>query len=309
MCTPISITCYTVAMKYEMRPGRLELIMSPAEEGRTLQAFCDDLVIPAKKQKKLELLVNRAHVQDLSAVLHAGDTLTIPLESEEVDYTPAERECRIIYEDDLVYVAHKYPGMIVHNGTEDTETLAAQAARYQLNAGIHAPVRYIHRLDRETTGLVLFVKVPLLQGWYDRKLQEKAIIREYLAICAGKARAGQKFTFNDRIGRDRHVSGKYRVSESGREACTYAECLERKGPYALFRCTLDTGRTHQIRVHLSAHKQPIVNDPLYGVPDETFRQMGLWAYRISFPDPFTGEIITAEDFPNRDYRMFRSMKK
>ena len=294
-------------MNYEMKPGRLEVFLSPAEEGITLQEFYNNLSIPVKKQKNLNVRINRVQVRDLSIILHAGDILTLPIDSEDVDYATAEEECPVLYEDDFVYIVHKDAGMLVHDGFERTDTLAAQAARYQINHGIHAPVRFIHRLDTETTGLMLFVKIPLFQAWYDKQLMQKQIHREYLAICHGKMRPGQNFTFSDPIGRDRHVSGKYRVSDTGKEAVTHVHCLAGTGELALLRCTLDTGRTHQIRVHLSAHKHPIINDPLYGVPDTTYPGMCLWADRITFRNPLTLEEHTVEDTPQKQYKEF--MKK
>ena len=197
--------------------------------------------------------------------------------------------------------------MLVHDGFDCTDSLAARAARYQINHGIQAPVRFIHRLDTETTGLMLFVKIPLFQAWYDEQLKQKKIRREYLAICHGKMRIGQKLTFSDPIGRDRHVSGKYRISGTGKDAVTHVRCLARMGELALLRCTLETGRTHQIRVHLSSHKHPIINDPLYGIPDTKYPSMCLWADRITFRDPLTFTEHTVEDTELPQYQEF--MKK
>lgn len=293
-------------MSYTLKHGILEIEVPDAFDGQPLTDYLKELHLSGKKRYDLfqnhHILLNRSDA-DGREVLHKKDRLTFRLESEAVDYTPASRVCEVVYEDDFVYVAHKEPGIIVHD-TEDTDCLASQAAAWQLENGVHSPVRYIHRLDRETTGLVLFVKVPLLQGWYDAMLEDKQIERRYLAITGGKGHAGQKFTYNQKIGRDRHEAGKYRFSSTGKEALTKAVVLDRKQDDLLLRCQLLTGRTHQIRVHLSGNRHPIVNDPLYGIPSSRYQNMGLWADTLIFPNPFTKEICIAKDLPNPDYARF-----
>ncbi len=296
-------------LSYELKPGRLIIDLPGDADPVSLSDFLKDFRISGKKRYELfqdhGITVNRQDANG-SEILHGNDRIVILLPSGEPDYPPAETECDVVYEDDFVYVARKEPGIIVHD-PQDPECLAAKAAAYQRNHGIEAPVRYIHRLDRDTAGLVLFVKIPLLQAWYDAKLEEKEIEREYLAITGGKGHAGQNFTYNQKIGRDRHVSGKYRFSSTGKEAVTKVSVLERKNDFLLMRCRLLTGRTHQIRVHLSGNRHPIINDPLYGIPSARFEHMCLWADRISFPDPFSDEIHTAEDSGNRDFALFHKL--
>ena len=212
-----------------------------------------------------------------SQPLKARDIVTILLPKEEIDYTPAETPCTVVYEDDFVYVAHKDPGTIVHD-PNDPDCLACQAAAWQSDHGIQSPVRFIHRLDGDTTGLVLFVKIPFFQPWFDAMLEERKIHREYLAITAGRSRVGQHFTYKQKIGRDRHVAGKYRFSETGKDAETKAEIIARKGSYELIRCQ--------------------------GIPSSQFAHMGLWADRITWENPITHTTCEAVDIPNPDYNFF-----
>ena len=290
-------------MKYTAGFGRIDIRIN---EGMLLSDFLDRYDISSKNRclylRDGMILVDRKPADSVDAGLKAGQTLTIRIKEEEPGFVPSETECPVVYEDDFVYIAHKDPGIIIHG---EGDTLASRAAAYQLSHGISVPVRYIHRLDKETTGLVLFVKVPFFQPWYDRMLKEKKIHRHYLAICTGKAKPGRRFTFSSPIGRDRHVSGRYRQSPSGKEACTKAECLAVNGEYILMGCTLETGRTHQVRVHLSSAGFPIVNDPLYGDPSPDFENMGLWADEITFSNPLTDEAVTVRDFPAEDYAFFR----
>ncbi len=298
-------------MNYTMKPGMLEIEI-PAEYNETgITEFMKDFHISGKKRNDLFLshgiLLNRKDASPAS-MLHEKDRLVFRLEPSEPDYAPADHPCEIVYEDDFVFVAHKDAGILVHDH-EDRSCLASQAAAWQLENGVRSPVRYIHRLDQETTGLVLFVKVPLLQGWYDAMLEEKKIERQYLAITGGKGHKGQKFTYNQKIGRDRHESGKYRFSETGKEAVTKAVILDRKQDDLLMRCRLLTGRTHQIRVHLSGNRHPILNDPLYGIPSLRYRNMGLWADTLIFSNPFTKERYEVHDRMNPDYERFDLTEK
>ncbi|MBR2845325.1 MAG: RluA family pseudouridine synthase [Solobacterium sp.] len=294
-------------MRLTAKPGRLELLMDASMAGKTVSDFLDMYLISSGNRYRMKteetLLLNHVPVKDEQTVLHAKDVITILIKHEEPGFMPADEACDVIYEDDLVYVVHKDAGIIIHE-TDRNDTLASMAARWQNDHGLHVPVRYIHRLDKDTSGLVLFVKVPFFQAWFDDQLQKKKIRRHYMAVCTGKAKKGQKFTFDQPIGKDRHVSGKYRVSETGKPAVTKAECLDTKNGFLLMGCELETGRTHQIRVHLSHSRHPIVNDPLYGVPSVSFRNMCLWADRMEFRNPVDGELISVSDRKNPDYEFF-----
>ncbi|MCH4208096.1 MAG: RluA family pseudouridine synthase [Solobacterium sp.] len=295
-------------MHYQCKHERIELTLDETFEGKDLQDFFDRYDL-SKKTRYLELTngaieLNHEVTKNPRHQLKPGDLLAIRTPEEPLGFKPADVECPIVYEDDFVYVAHKDRGLIIHGEYDQQDTLATQAAAYQANHDINVPVRYIHRLDKDTVGLVLFVKIPFFQAWFDKQLSEKKIQRHYYAITTGKAKNGQHFIYNGKIGRDRHVAGKYRISETGVEALTRVECVNQKGPYLLMSCQLETGRTHQIRVHLSNSGHPIVNDPLYGVPAHLFSGMGLWADEIDFTNPVTGETCKAVDSENIDFLYF-----
>ena len=295
-------------MKYRLYPGTLEITLETKDNIPDLMTLTERLCLSRRDRylylQEGRISVNRTAVRSLDAALAANDRLQFQLLPEHIDRTPAAEPCEVIYEDDLIYVVHKEPGIIIHD--ETTGCLAAQAAAWQQLQGLDAPVRYIHRLDRETSGLVLFSKIPLLQGWYDNALKNRQIHRTYLAISRSNMPVGQHLRFTDPIGKDRHINGKQRVSPSGKPAATEVVCLEKKGPYRLLKCMLETGRTHQIRVHLSAHGMPIVNDPLYGVPEPEFHEMGLWACRLETGNPFNDETITVTDRVPEDFRRFKA---
>ena len=286
-------------MKYTTRGISILITVDKEFAGKTVRDFLSAYNRSSLSGFSLALNGRRAELVD---VLHSGDRLEISVPEKEIDYPLSNKEAEVLYEDDFVYIVHKDPGIIIHD--PDNECLARQAALYQSLHGINQPVRYIHRLDRNTTGLVMFVKNPFFQPWFDEQLKEKKISRTYLAITTGSAKAGQRFTYNQPIGKDRHVNGKYRISNTGKEALTKCTVLKNKNGYLLMECVLKTGRTHQIRVHLSSNKHPIINDEIYGVPSKDFRNMGLWAYKISFENPITHEQITVEDRKNPDFSHF-----
>ena len=295
-------------MKYRLYPGTLEITLETKDSIPDLMTLAERLCLSRRDRylylQEGRISVNRTTVRSLDAALAANDRLQFQLLPEHIDRTPAAEPCEVIYEDDLIYVVHKEPGLIIHD--DSTDCLAAQAAAWQQLQGLDTPVRYIHRLDRETSGLVLFSKIPLLQGWYDNALKNRQIHRTYLAISRSNMPVGQHLRFTDPIGKDRHINGKQRVSPSGKPAATEVVCLEKKGPYRLLKCMLETGRTHQIRVHLSAHGMPIVNDPLYGVPEPEFHEMGLWACRLETGNPFNDETVTVTDRVPEDFRRFKA---
>lgn len=294
-------------MKYILENNLLKIEPTNVYDAKTVEDFLDDYH-QSKKNKylliqKKQILLDGTVVKDIHEPIGQKE-ITLVLEDEEIDWQPAEQPCQVVYEDAFLYIVHKEPGCIIHGEENDTDCLNAQAARYQMIHGIHAPVRPIHRLDKDTQGLVLYCKIPFFQPWFDAQLADKKIKRSYLAVCYGHSHTGEKFTCTQAIGRDRHVSNKYRISPTGQSAVTHVECLAVKDGYNLMRCELETGRTHQIRVHLSARGYPIVNDRLYGSPSQEFRFMGLWACEIEIRNPITHKKHKIHDVPNKDFDLF-----
>ncbi len=288
-------------------PERNTFTFFPHEK-QTLEELFSRYLISGKNRYLMmrdeRILIDGIPARDRDIVLSPDTAVTIVNEAADPGFAVSSRPCTVVYEDDIVYVVHKDPGVIIHGDPDDSTCLAAMAAAWQKERGIMTPVRYIHRLDRETTGLVLFVKQPFFQPWFDDRLAAKKIVRTYLAACSGNARPGSTYTFRKPIGRDRHVSGKYRVSPSGKTALTHAGCLQKKDGLLLMECRLETGRTHQIRVHLADAGMPIVNDPLYGKPCSLLKHMGLWACRLAFTDPLDGSVRRVNDIPDPDFDLF-----
>lgn len=301
-------------MKYKTEKESIVIETEGSYIGKTIGRFMEDMCI-SKAEKYLllqekRLLKNGTPVKAKEEVIRKNDVLTIYYKPEKPDdIVISDKPAEIIYENDFVMIVHKDAGCIIHD-SNDPSCLNAQVAKYIHDKGYDIPIRPIHRLDKETSGLVLYVKIPFFLPWFDNQLSTRRISRRYLAVTEGRPlEIGKEFIFDERLGKDRHINGKYRVSSTGKSARTKVTCLARKGRYQLLECELETGRTHQIRVHLSYHNLPIVNDDLYGYYSMDFEKMGLWAYCLTFRDPITGKRHRIYDKDNPDYTHFENAYK
>lgn len=277
-------------MKYEFEGNQLHI--SDINQFSTIEEFLNHYKQSKKNRYLLiqnkQISTNNTIIKDIHSPI-VNHELTLLLEKNEVDWKASDKSCDVIYQDPFICIVHKEAGIIIHSDTDESNCLNAQVARYFIDHNIHTTIRPIHRLDKETTGLVIYSLIPFFQPYLDYQLEEKKIHREYLAIVLGDKNIGDTFTVNQPIGRDRHQSNKYRISKTGKPSATHFEVIGKKNGYNLIRCTLETGRTHQIRVHLSSIGLPIVNDALYGVISNDFKGMGLFAENVTFYNPLTNK--------------------
>ncbi|MDP4163518.1 MAG: RluA family pseudouridine synthase [Bacillota bacterium] len=227
------------------------------------------------------------------APLATGSKVQVRLFDEETsDLKPAFLDVPVLYEDDHLIVFNKPPFMRVHpNSIEDVGTLAQAAAFHVQAQGELTCVRHIHRLDKDTTGAILFSKHSLVGALLDQMLEKREIKRTYLAIIDGIF-PQKKGIFTDPIGRDRHHPTKRRVSSTGQKAITHFKTIkiDQKKRLTMVKCWLDTGRTHQIRVHFSHAGFPLAGDAVYG-GRPVFKRQALHAVKLEFTHPLTGEFI------------------
>lgn len=203
----------------------------------------------------------------------------------EYGFTPSWRPLEVLYEDDFCLVVDKPAGVAVHPAhPEDRDTLAHAVAAHYEATGQQVAVRHIHRLDRWTSGPVLYAKNAFSQFQLDHAMREGRIGRTYLAVVQGVPAARQG-TIRAPIGRDRHVSGKRRVSPGGAEAVTHYAVIETFPQAALLSLRLETGRTHQIRVHLAHIGHPIFGDALYGGDTGRIARQALHGAELRFVHP------------------------
>ena len=220
-----------------------------------------------------------------------GDICQLTFDEE--DYPPKEilwgnpDLVQEVYQDQHLIVVNKPEGIKTHGNQPDEIALLNH-----VSAHVGQTCYVVHRLDMETSGLVLFAKNPFILPILNRLLEKKKIAREYWALVEGQV-GNKELIFRDKIGRDRHDRRKRVVdSKSGQHAETQVSRLKQfPNKTSLVRCKLKTGRTHQIRVHLSHHKHPILGDPLYNSKSKTNRLM-LHAFRLSFTHPLTLEQLS-----------------
>lgn len=281
-------------MDFQIDSPWLNLIIPRQAEGQTIADFL--MAWPCSKayRYKLEteqrILLNDQPVRQ-NVKLKSADRLALKVfQQEEPDFVPWDQPLTVLYEDELVLAVSKPSGMIVHpDDKQKSGTLANQVAAYYHRTGQHCTVRPIHRLDEGTSGIVLFSKCPFFQPRLDQALAQKQIYRTYLAVVSGVMKPKTKLTIDQPIGRDRHQAKAYRISSTGKPACTHIEVLQcrQKQRQTLVRCELETGRTHQIRVHLASIQHPIINDPLYN-PRPVQGRMKLHAWKCVWTDPLCG---------------------
>ncbi len=228
-----------------------------------------------------------------------GDVIVFAVpDLKEPDILPEEIPLSIIYEDDDMLVVNKPQGMVVHPAAGNyTGTLVNALLAYcgDSLSGINGERRpgILHRIDKDTSGLLMVAKNDMAHQGLAAQIKEHSLTRAYRALVHGGF-SEESGTINLPIGRHPVDRKKMAVTyQNSRAAVTHYKVLERFGAYTLVECRLETGRTHQIRVHMSHQGHPIVGDPVYGVKKEVFSLKGqlLHAYQIGFIHPRTGDYL------------------
>ena len=218
------------------------------------------------------------------------------------DVVPQEIPLDIIYEDEDLLVINKSAGMVVHPapGHYDDTLVNALIARYPELRSHEEDIRpgIVHRLDRDTSGLLIVAKNLRTQARLFELMKEHEIEKRYLALVEGIVSL-DKGSIDAPIGRDPRNRQQMTVTSiEGREAVTHFRVLERFARHTLLLLQLETGRTHQIRVHLKAIRHPVVGDPVYGAghkrPGIQLQRQFLHAYQLRFTHPWTHEVIELE---------------
>lgn len=204
----------------------------------------------------------------------------------------------VLYEDDHCLVVNKPAGMPVHGANKgQRNSLDVAVAVHMLRNNDPIVVRHIHRLDDETSGPVLYAKNELAQQVLDEQMRLKEIDREYIAIVHGAVKQA-KGVIREAIGKDRHQPKRRIVSPKGESAVTHYELVERLANYSILKLKLETGRTHQIRVHLNHIRHPLVGDYLYGGNTELLNHQALHGLKLTFYHPVSkGKIEVQAPLP------------
>jgi 23S rRNA pseudouridine1911/1915/1917 synthase len=206
-------------------------------------------------------------------------------------------ELRIAYEDEYLLVVDKPAGVVVHPAPGHASGTLVHGLLGHSVAGGEEPERpgIVHRLDRDTSGLMVVARSAEAHRRLQALIRRRAIERHYLALVVGRPRS-RTGRIEAPIGRDRHDPTRHSLdTATPRDAVTHFSLVELLPGHALLDVRLETGRTHQIRVHLAAIDLPVAGDPVYGRPGELgLERQFLHAARLAFPHPFTSERIEAE---------------
>lgn len=230
--------------------------------------------------------------------LRKGDRIEFEIpEAVEPDIVAEDIPLSILYEDADVLVVDKPKGMVVHPAAGHYSQTLVNAVMYHCKgelSGINGVLRpgIVHRIDRDTTGSIIICKNDMAHNEIARQLKEHSINRRYRAIVTGVLK-DEEGTIEGAIGRDKKDRKKMAITADGKPAVTHYKVLQRFKHYTYVECVLETGRTHQIRVHMASIGHPLLGDEVYGRKSDKYKCEGqcLHAMTLGFHHPRTGEYI------------------
>lgn len=255
----------------------------------------------ANEQIKYGQILVNGQAKKAKYAVKEGDVITYELpEPEVVEYVAEDIPLEIVYQDEDVAVVNKPQGMVVHPSAGHSSGTLVNALMYHIKdlSGINGVLRpgIVHRIDKDTSGLLMIAKNDQAHVALADELKDKKSLRKYWAIVHGNL-PNDRGVIEAPIGRSEKDRKKQAVTAKGKPALTRFQVLERFGDYTLVELQLETGRTHQIRVHMAYIGHPVAGDEVYG-PRKTLKGHGqfLHARTLGFTHPRTGEVLefTAE---------------
>lgn len=250
-------------------------------------------------------------------IVSEGDHIQINLpEPQKLEIEPENIPIDIVYEDDDIAIVNKPQGMVVHPAPGNYSGTLVNALLYRLKSlsSINGIIRpgIVHRIDKDTSGLLMIAKNNLAHEKLSKQLKDHSINRIYYALVDGNIKE-EKGTIDAPIGRHPVDRKKMAVTtKNSKEAKTHFTVLERYGQYTLIEARLETGRTHQIRVHMSYINHPVTGDPVYGSKNQKFKTNGqlLHAKTIGFIHPRTGQYLEFDSqLPEQFLRILDILKR
>ncbi|HLW23308.1 MAG TPA: 23S rRNA pseudouridine(1911/1915/1917) synthase RluD [Steroidobacteraceae bacterium] len=301
---------------------RIDLDVPPALAGQRLDAVLAQM-LPEHSRTRIKgwIEAGRVRVGRLPCkprdLVRAGAHIEVEIAARAPD-PEVEAEAMalaVVYEDPEVRVIDKPAGLVVHPGAGNrSHTLQNALLGLDASAARLPRAGLIHRLDKDTSGLLVTARTPEAQTALTRQMAERTIARTYFAVCVGLMIGGG--TIDAPIGRNRRDRLRMSVRGDGRAAITHYRVLERFRGHTYLRVELETGRTHQIRLHLAHHRHPLIGDPLYGgrfsrpraasealvAALRTFKRQALHAGQLAFDQPRTGKRLTFTAAPPADFQ-------
>lgn len=273
--------------------GRLDKVVSNLEQNMSRETI-------QRMIKTGKILVNNKQ-EKASFKTTVGDLITLEEEiPEEIELKPQEMPLDIIYEDEDMLVINKEKGIVVHPGNGNPDGTLANAVMAKCKgslSGIGGKIRpgIVHRIDKDTSGLIIVAKNDTAHLNLSKQIQDRKVKKTYIALVRGVIKENEA-TINMPIGRSSKDRKKMAVTKDGKEAITHFKVLKRYNGFTLLEVKIETGRTHQIRVHLSEIGYPVVGDEVYSNGKNPFGVKGqmLHAEKLELKHPRTGKDLTFE---------------
>lgn len=224
---------------------------------------------------------------------NAGDVLTVDFNYEEdnSNIIPTKMDLNIVFEDEWLLVINKPASVAIHPSILHYSDSLCNGIRFYFDSiGLKKKIRPVNRLDLNTSGLVVFAKCEYIQECLISQMKDNLFKKEYLAFCEGifKNKSG---TIDLPIARKENSIIERCISKDGQTSITHYEVLKEFDNYSLVKCVLETGRTHQIRVHMSGISHPLIGDSLYGSISDLINRQALHCYKLQFLHPITEKIM------------------
>ena len=284
------------------------------EEDIRLDSYLTEVLNNFSRTKIQNLIKNKLvkiNGQDKksSYILRDGDRIEFDVSPEDITkIQPQNIPLDVVFEDENMLVVNKPAGMLTHPTSQERENTLVNALLYKygdnlsdLNGEFRRGI--VHRLDRNTSGLLMVAKNNKTHEYLAQQIKDRKITKKYRTIVNGNYEKDED-TINLPIGRNPKHPHKMAVIEGGKDSVTLVKVLERFKDYTYLELTLVTGRTHQIRVHMSHLHHPVFNDTLYGAKQEktTTQEQVLQSYFLRFTKPFSDEIIELEIEPDEEFK-------
>lgn len=253
----------------------------------------DRLITKLKKANKIYLNDLQTYTKK---TLTVGDTVSVLIDFEEdnSNIVASNIPLNIIYEDDYLLVLNKPANIAIHPSILHFDNSLSNGVKFYFDKlGLKKKIRIVNRLDRNTSGIVVFAKNEYIQECLIKQMKTKELKKEYLAIAKGilESKSG---TLNFPIARKEGSIIERTVSSDGDSAITHYDVVKEFNNLSLVHIVLETGRTHQIRVHFSHIGHPILGDTLYGSPSELINRQALHSYKLTFIHPVTKKVVSLE---------------
>ena len=297
---------------------RLDFTVAEGESGVRIDKYLSDRIDDISRSAVTKL-IDEGKVTAEGKVLKknyktvVGDTFTVLIDDPQpVNIVPEDIPLDIVYEDNDLLVVNKPKGMVVHPAPGNYSGTLVNALMYHCGdslSGINGELRpgIVHRIDKNTSGLLAVAKSDTAHAGLSAQIKEHSFTREYLAIAYGNIKEDER-TVDAPIGRHKIDRKRMCVTQlNSKPAVTHIKVLERYSGFTYILCRLETGRTHQIRVHLAHIGHPIAGDDVYG-PSKVITELGgqcLHAYKLGFVHPVTGEYLEFTADPPESFINFR----